>query len=104
MLPKPALVVDSSVNPNEPRRRSRRLQRVMPLEPVERPQNQRPALLTVRETADLLRTTHTAIYAKVERGQLPGVVHVGRRVLINEQVLLDWLSRNTTSLPERSER
>src|SRR5215831_14257026 len=62
---------------------------------------QRPSFLTVRETAEVLRTSHKAIYAMIERGQLPGVVRLGRRVLINEQVLVDWLSRNTTPSLER---
>jgi excisionase family DNA binding protein len=66
--------------------------------------HQRPTLLTVPETADLLRTTIKAIYASIERGQLPGVVRIGRRVLINEQILVDWLRRNTAPLLERSEQ
>jgi excisionase family DNA binding protein len=47
-----------------------------------------PTLLTVIETADLLRTTPKAIYTLVERGQLAGVVRVGRRVLVNRARLL----------------
>lgn len=39
-------------------------------------------LLTVDETAAFLRTTRAAVYAMVERGQLPGVVRLGRRVLV----------------------
>src|SRR5262245_47759435 len=62
---------------------------------------QRPSFLTVQETAELLRTSHKAIYARIERGQLPGVVRLGRRVLVNEQVLVDWLSRNTAPSLER---
>ena len=50
-----------------------------------------PLFLTVSEAADLLRTTRAAIYAMVERGQLPGVVRVRRRVLVNGTVLLEWL-------------
>ena len=41
-----------------------------------------PALLTSGEVAKLLRTTRRAVYAMVERGQLPGVVRLGRRVLV----------------------
>lgn len=40
-----------------------------------------PDLLTVAEAAAFLRTTRGAIYAALERGQLPGVVRLGRRVL-----------------------
>lgn len=39
-------------------------------------------LLTVEETAELLRTTTKAVYTMVERQQLPGVVRLGRRVLV----------------------
>jgi excisionase family DNA binding protein len=40
-----------------------------------------PSLLTVEEVAAFLRTTKDAIYHKVERGQLPGVVRMGKRLL-----------------------
>jgi excisionase family DNA binding protein len=59
-------------------------------------------LLTPDEVAGVLRTTRKAIYAMIERLQLPGVVRVGRRVLIREDALLDWLRQNTTPLLERS--
>lgn len=41
-----------------------------------------PELLTVEEVAELLRTTTKAVYTMVERAKLPGVVRLGRRVLI----------------------
>ena len=53
-----------------------------------------PVLLTVPETAALLRTTVKAVYAMVERRQLPGVVRLGRRVLIRSEVLLNSLSQS----------
>jgi excisionase family DNA binding protein len=63
---------------------------------------QRPSFLTVQETAEMLRKSDKAVYAMIERGQLPGVVRLGRRcVRINEQVLVDWLSRNTAPSLER---
>jgi excisionase family DNA binding protein len=40
-----------------------------------------PLLLTVDEAAYLLRTSCRAIYAMVERRQLPGVIRIRRRVL-----------------------
>ena len=55
-----------------------------------------PALLTPSEVAGVIRTSKKAIYAMVERGQLPGIVRIGRRVLIREDALLDWLRQNTT--------
>src|SRR6476659_6178884 len=55
-----------------------------------------PFLLTVDETASLLRTTKKAIYTMVERGQIPGVTRLGRRVLVRSEDLLRWLDHNRT--------
>jgi len=54
-----------------------------------------PLLLTVDEAASLLRTSRPAIYAMVERRQLPGVTRIGRRVLFRRADLLDWLDQKT---------
>jgi excisionase family DNA binding protein len=61
-----------------------------------------PFLLTVDETAALLRTSRKAIYSMVERGQLPGVTRVGRRVLFRSRDLLDFLDHNSTPSPRRT--
>jgi excisionase family DNA binding protein len=60
-----------------------------------------PVLLTPNEVAELLRTSRKAIYTMVERGQLPGIVRIGRRVLIRQDSLLDWLRRKSTPSLER---
>ena len=60
-----------------------------------------PVLLTPTEVAELLRTSRKAIYAMIERAQLPGVVRLGRRVLVREDVLLDWLRQKSTPSLER---
>ena len=60
-----------------------------------------PLLATVDETAALLRTTRRAIYSMIERGQLPGVTRIGRRVLIRTHDLLDWLGQKSTPSLER---
>ena len=54
-----------------------------------------PALLTVDETASLLRTSRKAVYAMVERSQLPGVTRLGRRVLVRSRELLHWLDQKS---------
>ncbi|HUK37146.1 MAG TPA: helix-turn-helix domain-containing protein [Vicinamibacterales bacterium] len=54
-----------------------------------------PRLLTADDVAAVLRTTRTAVYAQIERGQIPGVVRLGRRVLVREADLLQFLDRNT---------
>lgn len=46
-----------------------------------------PELLTVDETAAFLRTTRGAVHHLIERGQLPGVVRLGRRVLVRAEDL-----------------
>ena len=53
-----------------------------------------PALLTADEAAALLRTTRKAIYVMAARRLLPGVTHVGRRVLVRRDDLLNWLDQN----------
>jgi len=58
-----------------------------------------PLLLTVQEAAELLRTTKSGIYAMVERGQLPGVTRIGRRVLIRSAELLRWLDQKSAPSP-----
>ncbi len=59
-----------------------------------------PVLLTVDEAADLLRTTRRAIYAMIERQQLPGVIRLRRRVLLRADDLLDWLDQKRAPSPE----
>lgn len=53
-----------------------------------------PALLTVREAADLLRTSRLAVYAMIARRHLPGVIRLRRRVLLGADDLLHWLTRS----------
>jgi excisionase family DNA binding protein len=50
-------------------------------------------LLTVDDAANLLRTSRRAIYAMLERRQLPGVIRIRRRVLIRSAELLEWLDQ-----------
>jgi excisionase family DNA binding protein len=63
-----------------------------------------PLLLTVTETATLLRTTRKAVYAMIERGLLPGVTRIGRRVLVRSADLLDFLDHNRTPSPQEYRR
>jgi len=63
-----------------------------------------PTLLKVQEVADLLRTSAAAIYAMVERGQLPGVTRIGRRILVRRDALLDWLDQKSARSPKELRR
>jgi len=53
-----------------------------------------PLLLTAEEAAALLRTTKKAIYVMASRRQLPGITHIGRRLLVRRDDLLHWLDQN----------
>jgi excisionase family DNA binding protein len=57
--------------------------------------NDLPELLEPDEVAAMLRTTVKAVYHLVERGRLPGVVRLGRRVLVRR----DDLRRHLGLLP-----
>lgn len=64
-----------------------------------------PRYLTVPEVAALLRTTKRAIYTRIDRGQLPGVVRLSRRILVDSQILEPWLdSQRDTRRPTTSRR
>ena len=53
-----------------------------------------PLLMTVDETAALLRKTPKAIYTMISRGQLPGVTRIGKSVRICRDSLLAWLDES----------
>jgi excisionase family DNA binding protein len=60
-----------------------------------------PVLLTPDEVAASLRTSRKVVYAMIERRQLPGIVRIGRRVLLREDALLHWLGQKSTPSPGR---
>lgn len=59
-----------------------------------------PPLLSVPEVAAWLRTSKKAVYAMVDRGQLAGVVRVGRRILFDRAALIHWLDKRRAVSPE----
>jgi excisionase family DNA binding protein len=61
-------------------------------------------LLTVDDVARLLRTTNRAIFAMIERWQIPGVVRIGRRVLFRTADLLDWLNQKSAPSQRSDQR
>jgi excisionase family DNA binding protein len=58
-----------------------------------------PPLLTVDEAARLLRTTRKGIYTMNDRGLLPGVIRIGKRLLVDRDVLVQWLRQKIASSP-----
>jgi excisionase family DNA binding protein len=61
-------------------------------------------LLTADEVGTLLRISRKAVYALIERQQLPGVRRIGRRVRIDRRELLDWLDHTCASSPQERRR
>jgi excisionase family DNA binding protein len=59
-------------------------------------------LLTVDEVAEVLRTTPNAVRIMVCRGSLPGVVRLGRRVLVRAEDLRRHLGLLQTQAPSGS--
>jgi excisionase family DNA binding protein len=60
-----------------------------------------PELLTVEEVAKYLRTSRAAVYHLIERRKLPGVVRVGRRVLVRRGVLEHALDEGRSGVASR---
>ena len=62
-----------------------------------------PDLLTVDDVTALLRTSSKSVYSMIDRGQLPGVTRIGRRLRIRRDDLITWLdeSRAPSSKEER---
>ena len=63
-----------------------------------------PLLLTADEVAVLLRTSKKGVYSLIERRQLPGVVRLGRRVLVRSSDLLEWLRQKCHPSLERQKK
>lgn len=61
--------------------------------PAPSSEHELPIFLAVPDVAALLRTTAKAVYSKVERGLLPGVIRDGTRLLFDRDVLLRELRR-----------
>ncbi len=63
-------------------------------------QDEFPFLLTADDVAKLLRASRDAVYARVARGSLPGVTHVGRSLFFYRDDLLRWLDERRAPSPE----
>lgn len=57
-----------------------------------------PPLMTIRDAGELLRTTERALYQRIRRGEMPGVVRVGRRrLMVKTEEFLRTLRRMPTA-------
>jgi excisionase family DNA binding protein len=57
-----------------------------------RPGSALPVVLTVDEAAELLRVDRKTVYESIRRGELPGVVRLGRSIRIGRTALLEFLA------------
>jgi excisionase family DNA binding protein len=64
-----------------------------------------PRLLTTDEVAELLRTSRRVVYEMIRLGQLPGVIRLGRKVLLRRDRLVEFLlereEQSVSSLGEK---
>lgn len=51
-----------------------------------------PAVLTPDDLAGLMRMRKRAVLDAIQRGELPGVRRVGRRIRIDRDTVLRWLA------------
>ena len=56
-----------------------------------------PELLTPQEVAAWLKTTVSAVYARAERGSLPGATRLGRRLYFLRRELLAYVEQGRVS-------
>ncbi|WP_232536965.1 helix-turn-helix domain-containing protein [Cystobacter fuscus] len=54
-----------------------------------------PEFLTVDEAAVFLRVNRKTLYESIRRGEVPGVVHLGRSIRIRRSVLVCWSPGNS---------
>lgn len=50
-------------------------------------------LLTPQDLADLIRRPIKAIYQMNHRGQIPGAVKLGAKLLFKRDTVLDWINQ-----------
>ena len=56
-----------------------------------------PSLLTVRETAEIMRVVQRTVYRLIERGKLPAT-RVGKRLMVSRDVLGEMLNSDGIEL------
>ena len=52
-----------------------------------------PEVLTVPELAALLRVSLPTAYSAVKRGEVPGVVRIGRVVRLHRETVVAWMAQ-----------
>lgn len=62
-----------------------------------------PATLTADEVAALLGVDRKTVYGATDRGEIPGVLRVGRRILFARATVLAWLGVEHPHSQDRSD-
>jgi excisionase family DNA binding protein len=65
----------------------------------ERPNAELPAILTPDDLAALLRIRKRAVLDAIQRGELPGIRRVGRRIRADRDTVLRWLADGRGQAP-----
>src|SRR5688500_10507554 len=55
------------------------------------PEQDHPLLLKAEEAAQLLNLSRSKVFERMARGELPGVVRIGRSVRISREELVRWV-------------
>jgi excisionase family DNA binding protein len=56
--------------------------------------------LTAREVARLLGVDRNLVYESVARGEVPGAIRLGRRIVFVRSVVLRWLGQDSAPSEE----
>lgn len=64
----------------------------------------KPDVLTADEVAALLRVDRKSIYAAVARGEVPGVLRLGRLIRFSREVVLRWVHEGQAASRTRRTR
>jgi excisionase family DNA binding protein len=57
---------------------------------------------TAQEVGRLLKTPTASVYAALRSGELPGIVRIGRKVLVSKVALNTWLAGEKTTPESRT--
>ena len=63
------------------------------------PASNLPDVLTVDETAALLRMDRKTVYNAIQRGEIPGARRLGRSIRLSRDAVLAWLSQGQGRVP-----
>ncbi len=66
--------------------------------------NELPLVLTVEETAVLLRVNRNTIYELYNKKELPGGRNVGRSIRFSREAVLEWLRGNHAASNNKGKR